>query len=168
MAFLISAEVFPLVNREMGMSFAVRLAPPNSIESSHPPGLLQFYRCRSHFPCCANSYPRHETLERVHHVLVRGSPSHSLTFLIHHSGLNLCCWVACYLLVPQTQGRSIDMIFQRRRLHLSSHVCAEDLTGNRRTIYSRDRNKAIRGTFGSVTPQKDERDARKSFMNAEE
>lgn len=81
-AFVVSAEVYPLLTRELGMSFAV---------------LLNFF--------CAG-------ILSIFTMPMVKSKMHLEGVFGLFAGLNLLSWIACFVLVPDTHKKSLDSIHE--------------------------------------------------------
>lgn len=126
MAFLISAESFPMVNREIGMSIAVCQPSCFLPKTNWTLGDVQLRGSRYAFGLCTHAGESNQVLGLISHVWVILSHSMITYRSDWHRVLNLVCWIACYFLVPQTQGRSIDDIFRQRKV--ASNLKCNSLT----------------------------------------
>jgi Sugar (and other) transporter len=95
-AFIISSEIFPLTNREVGMSFAVRDCPWKDLRS-----------------CTHTLQVFWNLLGAGILALIAPALAHALThagLLGLFSGFNLIAWVAVFFLVPETARVELEEI----------------------------------------------------------
>ena len=122
MAFLVCVEVFPLVNREIGMSCGVGILPHSSLigaellpRSSSISWLRRFFQfLRQSLPMVYMMLASSDSLRKY-----RPTQRLDLTNEKTSSGLNVLCLVVCFVFVPDTQEIFLEKITEQRKSQAS-------------------------------------------------